>query len=308
MIRKAFVTGILGQVGFYFRNILLKKGYSVIGFDRRITAKHNPNDGVEVLDIDLTNYKEVLKLFKQHQPSHVFNLAGVSNVFDPWQNIDEILKSTVELPHILMRCIANASKETVFCQASSCLVFGNTKTKIQSEITARDPIYPYGFSKNFIDQLVKGYREEKGLNCCSAIFYNHDSPFRGERFFIKKLINFAKSVKLNKNQTISFTDLNIKKDLGYAKDYMEAFVLMAESNKKDDYIISSGQLMELTDIVKIVSELSKINLFEHINIENIKPNHDTSVLFGDNSKIKKELQWSPCTNYKDVVQMIWEST
>jgi GDPmannose 4,6-dehydratase len=303
----AFIVGILGQDGFYLRNLLLSKGYTVIGFDRRLTAKHNPDDGIPIFEIDLTSYNEVLPFFKKYNPTHVFNLAGITNVFDPWQNLDELIQSTIILPHNLMKCIINTNTQISFMQASSCLVYGKTKDKIQTETTPRDPIYPYGFSKNYVDQLIKGYREEKGLNFCSAIFYNHDSPMRGNNFFIKKLINFAKEVSKNPNLKITFNNLNIKKDLGYAKDYMEAFVLMGESKQKEDYIVSSGRLVSLCDVVDLVSSLVNFNLFDNIITSNQTIAHDATILYGDHSKITKKLGWAPKTLYEDVVKLIFKN-
>jgi GDPmannose 4,6-dehydratase len=302
----AFITGILGQDGMYLRNILLKKGYNVIGFDRNITNKKNINDSALILETDLSDYNIVLDLFKKYSPDYIFNLAGVSNVFYPWKNTNEMIKSTIQIPQNFMDCIMAISPHTVFCQASSCLVFGNTDTVIQNEDTIRAPLYPYGLSKNFIDGLVKGYREEMGMNFSSAIFYNHDSPYRGDKFFIKKLINYAKSLKLNSNQKIDFFDINIKKDLGFAGDYMEAFYLMSQAKIKDDYIVSSGRLIELSNIVKQVSMLAGINLFDYMNINsNVK--HSESLLFGDNFKIKNKLNWQQSKSYEEVVELIWKT-
>jgi GDPmannose 4,6-dehydratase len=304
-MKTAFIVGILGQDGFYLRDILLKQGYNVVGFDRNINVKNNLNDGITVLELDLTDYKQTSYLFKKYKPTHVFNLAGVSNVFDPWNNVDEIVQSTLLLPQTLMECIINNSPETIFCQASSCLVFGKTKTTIQNELTERNPIYPYGFCKNFIDGLIDGYRKEKGLNFCSAIFYNHDSPQRGDNFFIKRLINFAKKLDKNPSEKLLLNNLNVNKDIGYAKEYMEAFYLMGNAKVKDDYIISSGNLTNLNDVVKYVSKLCNKNLFDNIVINDKKINHDEAVLYGDNSKIIIDLNWKPKIKYEEIVGLIW---
>lgn len=302
----AFITGILGQDGTYLRKILLQKGFTVIGFDRNITAKNNIEDGAIILEINLTDRTNVLNLFKKYYPSHVYNLAGVSNVFDPWKNTNEMIQHTIQIPQNFMDCIMTVSPNTVFCQASSCLVFGNTDTKKQNEKTSRSPLYPYGLCKNFIDELIKSYREEKGMHFCSAILYNHDSPYRGNKFFIKKLINFAKSLKNNRNQKIDFFSLNVLKDLGFAGDYMEAFYLMSQAKIKDDYIISSGKLTNLLTVVEQVSQLAELNLLDYININN-NVKHSEALLFGDNSKITNELNWQPLVQYNEIVDLIWNT-
>lgn len=304
-MKTAFIIGILGQDGFYLRNILLKQGYNVIGFDRKITKKYNPNDGIPILESNLTDYKETLSLFQKYNPTHVFNLAGVSNVFNPWDNVNEIVESTLLLPQTLIECIKNTSPETILCQASSCLVFGKTKTNIQNESTERNPIYPYGFCKNFIDSLIDGYRKEKGFNFCSAIFYNHDSPYRGDNFFIKRLVNFAKKLDKNPSEKLILNNLDVNKDIGYAKEYMEAFYLMGEAKNKDDYIVSSGNLINLNDVVNCVSKLSNKNLFDNIIINDKKTEHDKAILYGDNSKIIKNLNWKPKVKYEEIIGLIW---
>lgn len=302
-MKTAFITGICGQDGYYLKKILKDKNYNIVGFDKVLYEKND----IQFHNCDLSNYEVVLHFFKKYKPNVIFNLAGVSDVFEPWRNVREIISSNIMIPQNFMDVIIQENTDTSFCQASSCLVYGNTKTKIQDELTVRDPIYPYGLSKNFIDSMILDYREKMGLNFCSAIFYNHDSPKRGDNFFIKKLIKVAKSLKNNPNQKIKFGNLNIKKDLGYAGDYMEAFFLMSQSQKKDDYIISSGKLTLLKDIVLKVSELSGINILDHIEMDSNQKSHENMSLFGNNSKIKIDLNWEPKKSYEEVVEMIWES-
>lgn len=302
MNKTAFITGVLGQDGHYLKKILLKNNYEVIGFDR---FNYIDSDIIYHQD-DISDYKTVLNFVKKYKPSVIFNLAGVSDVFDPWNDISEITSSNILIPQNFIKAIRWQNPDTVFCQASSCLVFGKTKTKIQSESTIRNPIYPYGLSKNFIDGIIKEYREEKGFNFCSAILYNHDSPHRGEKFFIKKIISFAKQINKN-TKKINFYNLNVKKDLGYAGDYMEALFLMSQEKKVDDYIISSGKLTNLMDIVRQVSFLSGHNLLDYIEI-NSDVKHSSVCLFGDNSKIQKKLGWSPKVSYENVVEKIWNNS
>lgn len=302
MNKTAFVTGILGQDGKYLKNILLSNNYKVIGFDKFVYE----NNDIEYYFDDLSDYKVVLNFLKKYNPEVIFNLAGVSDVFDPWNNISEIINSNIIIPKNFIKAITYVNPSIVFCQASSCLVFGNSKSKIQNETTPRDPIYPYGFSKNFIDGLIKGYREERGFNFCSAIFYNHDSEYRGDNFFIKKLIKFAKSIKSN-TEKINFYDLNVNKDIGFAGDYMNAFYLMSQQKNVNDYIISSGKMINLMEVVKQVSNLSGHNLLDYIVINN-SVKHSDAILFGDNSKIKNNLGWFPTTSYTEVVEKIWNNT
>jgi GDPmannose 4,6-dehydratase len=300
----ALVTGILGQDGTYLRRYLLNKNYLVLGIANK-TKNCNPiiEKNISLIDCNITNYSEVKNLINTYKPDLVFNLAGYSNVFEPWKNTDKILQLTSNIPEYFLSAICDCSPNTHFCQASSCLVFGKTHFNIQNEKTPRAPLYPYGIAKNYIDELIKEYRTQCSLHFTSAIFYNHESPYRGNDFFSKKLINFAKSDSSAK--TLQLNNLNVKKDIGFAGDYVEAMYKIATANVPDDYIVSTNSLVSLTEIIDYVCELSGKNLWNQILIDETKGN--ITSLRGDNAKIKMELNWQPNYDWKQTIKMIWEN-
>jgi GDPmannose 4,6-dehydratase len=297
------VTGILGQDGHYLKEILLEKGFYVIGIDKitNITPKIK---NYSLLFDDITDLHTVHNILKEYKPYAVFNLAGFSNVFNPWADHDMVVKSTSRIPENFISAIRRYSPETRFCQASSCLVFGNTDTKVQTEKTERAPSYLYGVCKNYIDLLINESRKDLGLHFTSAIFYNHESPYRGNQFFTKKVINFAKSYK--KNNTLQLKNLNVEKDIGFAGDYMSAMFKIATAPTPDDYIVSTNKLVALKCIIDKICNLSGHNLWDNIIINNSQGNN--KILCGDNSKIKKQLGWSPEYDWESTLELIWNNT
>jgi GDPmannose 4,6-dehydratase len=299
----ALITGILGQDGTYLSNLLITKGYRVFGTTSKNFYSKVLNQNITILEEDVTDYDSVKKIILNLNPQLVFNLAGYSNVFYPWQDLNNVLNLTCKIPENFISVISEYANDTHFCQASSCLVFGKTKTIIQNEETPREPLYPYGIAKNYIDYLIKAYRENKNLHFTSAIFYNHESPYRGNNFFTKKIINFAKLK--NTTEKLQLNNLNVKKDIGFAGDYVDAMYKIATATIPDDYIVSTNTLVSLNDIINYVCDLSNKDLWKDIIVN---PNEgNNAILCGDNSKIKNELKWSPTLDWKKTIKMIWEN-
>jgi GDPmannose 4,6-dehydratase len=296
----AIVTGILGQDGHYLKKILLDNGFNIIGVDLPKEIK-NTEDRVNIIFDDVADLNVVQELISKHKPYVVFNLAGYSNVFDPWGDQEAVIKSTTRIPENFITSIRTYSPKTKFCQASSCLVFGNTTTDIQTENTPRSPSYLYGVCKNYVDNLIKEYRKELGLSFSSAIFYNHESPYRGDSFFTKKIINFAKN--FNPNEKLYLKNLNVKKDIGFAGDYMDAMFRIATANESDDYIVSTGKLVSLKDIINKVCVLSGFDLWKCIIVDETQGNN--KILCGDNTKIKNKLNWIPSHDWEQTIELIW---
>jgi GDPmannose 4,6-dehydratase len=296
------VTGIFGQDGHYLKQILLNNGFNVIGIARTFKPNTDTKD-INLLYDDISKTENVEKIIKTYKPYAVFNLAGFSNVFNPWSDHDDVVESTSRIPENFISAIRQHSPETRFCQASSCLVFGNTETTIQTEKTIRAPSYLYGVCKNYIDTLIQESRKDLGLHFTSAIFYNHESPYRGDQFFTKKIVNFAKTY--NKKNILQLKNLNVQKDIGFAGEYMEAMFKIAVSQKPDDYIVSTNKLVDLKSIIDKICQLSGHNLWDNITTDDSQGNN--KILCGDNSKIKAELNWSPKYDWESTIELIWEN-
>lgn len=279
MKKKALVIGSSGQDGSYMSDLLLSKGYDVIPCTREDNVFH---------------------LIEFMKPDEVYNFASSSNVFNPWENIDYVFETDGRLPQRLLECILKHSPTTKYFQASSCLVFGRNTDGIQNEITPANPIHPYGTAKLYADNMVNEFRRVHGLFACSGIFFNHESPRRGDKFFSKKVTTAAA-----KGEKIKLGRLDALRDMGYAPDFVEAAYLMLQNEKPTDYIIGTGNLNELTNICRLAYSYAGLDWEDFVEYDKaLDRTHDTSILKADITKIRTELGWEPKHSAYDVIKIM----
>lgn len=287
---KAMITGQSGQDGYYMTQLLQSKGYEVEGLGRQ----------------HLSHTHLLYKIILDFAPDEIYNFAGVSNVFSPYADPQITIYANTEIPARLLHTIylirLHHDKKIKFFQASSSLVFGRTQTKLQDENTAREPIYPYGVSKRCADDLVKMYQQEKGVFAVSGIFYNHESPRRGDQFFTKKVTNAAR-----RKEKITLGYLNSERDFGYAPDFMQAAWLMLQADKPADYVIGTGTRTRLHQFVQMAYAQAGLNYEDYLSIDDKLPRSDGLSLCADISKIKKELGWQPTHNIQQIIEKMMEA-
>lgn len=316
MVNKAIVLGADGQDGSYMCDLLVKTGYKVCGIVEFNSIGKYRNNAV---DYSVSNFlsnesKEyIFNLISEAskdgcQNIHIYNFMGITDVFEPWDHPDKVYYLNFNIPIIFIEIIKKHFPNTVkFLQASSCLVFGNTKELCQNENNKRAPVFHYGIAKNMVDEIIKLYRSKYNLFLCSAVMYNHDSPRRGEHFFTQSLINQSVMVKGGAQKQVCLGYIDEKRDVGYAADYMEACFKIMNHNLPDDYVIGTGENVSMREIVEYV--FNKIGLVSsvHLNInENLKREIDFSHLKADNTKIRS-LGWCPRYFWKEVIDdMIFE--
>ena len=298
------VIGALGQDGSFMCDILVEKGFNVIGVIKEKTNFKNFNKSVTYVKTDISNVDSINKLLRDYNPIQIYNFMGISDVFDPWTNVSEVFKLNFNTPINIIDCIKNYNKNIKYLNASSSLVFGNCSESPQSENSIRNPIYPYGYSKNFIDDMINLYRSKFSMSLYSVILYSHESERRGENFFTKKVIRDAILIKNGEKEFIELGDVESMRDVGYAKDYMYACFKVINS-LADNYIIGNGSSIKNIDFVKRV--FSKLEIpFSCIKINNdLKRNIDLSHLVADISKIRK-LDWSPTTSIDEIIDIMIE--
>lgn len=288
--RKAMITGQSGQDGYYMTQLLQSKGYEV----RRIERKH--------LAITHLLFEQVEKFM----PDEIYNFAGVSNVFNPYADPQITIWANTEIPVRLLNIIYLTQlyhdKKIKLFQASSSLVFGRTQTKLQDENTPREPIYPYGVSKRCADDLVKMYREEKGLFAVSGIFYNHESPRRGDQFFTKKVTNAAR-----RKEKITLGYMNSERDFGYAPDFMQAAWLMLQADKPTDYVIGTGTRTRLHQFVQMAYAQAGLNYEDYLSIDDKLPRTDGLSLCANSNKIREELGWQPTHTVYEIIEKMMQA-
>jgi len=311
-MKKALITGISGQDGSYLAELLLSKNYQVFGTINNI-SKNSKNiehlkDKIELLEYNLNDKKINDDLIKIIKPDECYHLAGSSFVDYSKNNEELILCNNVNSTNFLLEAIKNYAPNCRFFLAGSSEMFGLSNESPQNEKSIFNPQNIYGISKLKAFDLVKKFRNIYKIFACCGILFNHESPRRNEIFFTRKLSQNVAKIHLGIIREIEFGDIESSRDFGYAKDYVEAFFLMLQNHQPIDYIISSGNIYKIKEILKIAFEYVNLDYSKYIKINPtlIRPSPKIQ-LFGDNTKIKNELNWQPKTNIKKIIYEMIEN-
>jgi len=313
MSKTALITGITGQDGAYLAQFLLEKGYEVVGLSRSYNQENlrglkslGIKDDVVVKECDLLDLANVISIFKEHNPDEIYNLASQSSVglsfSQPVGTINFNIISVINM----LETIRTMSPDTKFYQASSSEMFGNVQNLPICEHSVIHPSSPYAISKAAAHWAAINYRESYGLFACCGILFNHESYLRSHNFFVKKVILQALKIKNGEQKTLKVGNLNIKRDFGYAPDYVKAMWLMLQKESAKEYIICSGKSIYLKDIVDYVFD--KLNIDKNrieIDEKLFRPN-EIQDIYGNNEKSKEELGWEYDKTFFDVLDLLIE--
>ena len=308
-MKKAFISGITGQDGSYLAELLLRKGYFVVGLKRRTSLicterideiYHNPNFKMEYWD--LNDASATYRLLLKYKPDEFYNLAAQSHVrvsFDvPEDTVLGIVNGTLRI----LEAIRNVHPTCRFYQASSSEMYGdnpNVPEMGYDEKSRLMPASPYACAKVFAHNLVRNYRMSYGLHASSGILFNHESPRRGETFVTRKITLAAANIRLGHQDHIELGNLDAKRDWGHAKDYVEAMWLMLQQDIPDDYVIATGETHSVEEFLEEVwacAELGDPKRHLKINEKYFRP-QEVPYLLGNNSKAKRVLGWQPKYNF-----------
>jgi GDPmannose 4,6-dehydratase len=308
---RAIVTGVAGQDGFYLSRLLSAEGFEVLGLttdEKRaaaVFAEHPcPALTIERFDYNVVDaFSDVLERFKPHL---VFNLASLATGQGMFSQPYAMSRVNGGFVLDILEGIRRSPRcgEISFCQASSSEMFGAVDASPQDEDTPFRPKSPYGAAKNYAHSLIGVYRRTHGLRCSSAILYNHESVRRSTSFVTKKIANGAARIKAGLQHKLDLGSLSIARDWGYAPEYVEAMFLMALSATAEDYIVATGRLTTVEDIVRICFDYLALDHTRHIvvNPNWIRPFESVN-LCGNPSRILSALGWRA---RKSVVDMMLE--
>jgi len=312
--KTAIITGVTGQDGSYLSELLLSKGYKVVGLKRRTSyfntqridhLYENPNFQVEFFD--LNDAACIWKTISRHQPDEFYNLAAQSHVrvsFDLSENtVDGIAMGTLRI----LNAIKELKPDCKFYQASSSEMFGDNPEFPQSEETDFSPASPYACAKLFGHNLVNNYRLGYGLHASSGILFNHESPRRGETFVTRKITLAAASIKLGVQDKLYLGNLDAKRDWGFAGDYVEAMWLMLQQKNPDDYVIATGKTHTVREFLQEVFDHAGLSVDKYVEIDPrlFRP-HEVPLLLGDSTKARQTLGWAPKIDFKNLAKMMYE--
>ena len=313
--KTALVTGITGQDGSYLAELLLDKGYRVVGLKRRTSMINTdridhifekPNLTLEYYDLNDTS--SIWNLMLKYKPDEIYNIAAQSHVkvsFDiPENTVDGIAMGTLRILNAAKAIVPNAR----IYQASSSEMFGDNPENPQSETTALMPASPYACAKVFAHNIVRNYRLAYGMHVSSGILFNHESPRRGETFVTRKITLAAARIKLGLQDKLYLGNLDAKGDWGFAGDYVEAMWLMLQQDTPDDYVIATGKTYTVREFLEKVFEIAGLDISEKVEIdERLFRPHEVPLLLGDPSKAKKNLDWDPKVNLDELALMMYEA-
>ncbi|MCS5489175.1 GDP-mannose 4,6-dehydratase [Algoriphagus limi] len=300
-MKTALITGITGQDGAYLAKLLLSKGYRVIGLTRQTDSKAlyrlaylGIDDQVELAHHDLTDPKSVLSCLEEYHPDEIYNLAAQSSVGQSFKIPQETFSFNTLSVMNLLDAIRQFDKKIRFYQASSSEMFGNVTLQnlpIRESLLFH-PVSPYGISKASAHWLAVNYREAYGIFTACGILFNHESALRGDNFVVKKIINTAIRIKNGEVNELNVGNLAISRDWGYAPKYVEAMWMMLQQDLPTDYVICSGNVTSLLELLRQVFRHLDLDMRAHIRLDpQFMRSLDLAMIYGDNTKAKSDLGW-----------------
>jgi len=309
----ALITGITGQDGSYLAELLVAKGYRVVGMVRRSSAENFERighlvDEVELRQADLLDQLSLINLIKEIEPTEVYNLAAQS--FVPTSFSQPMLTGEFTALGVtrMLEAIRLVNPAIRFYQASSSEMFGKVRETPQRETTPFYPRSPYGVAKVYGHWITVNYRESYGLFACSGILFNHESPRRGREFVTRKIAEGAAAVAAGLQKTLQLGNLDAKRDWGYAPEYVDAMWRMLQQDTPDDYVIGTGQHHTPREFCEHAFARLGLDYKNHVVVDpNLLRPAEVDTLLADPTKAKRELGWEPATPFAQLVNLMVDS-
>lgn len=330
-MKKALVTGITGQDGAYLAELLLSKGYTVYGGFRRTSSvnfwridtlgiTNHPN--LHLLELDITDLSNVIKLVTQVKPDEIYNLAAQSFVGVSFEQPLTTANITGLGAVNLLEAIRIINPKIKFYQASTSEMFGKVQEIPQTETTPLYPRSPYGIAKLYAHWMTINYRESYGIFASCGILFNHESPLRGLEFVTRKITDGVAKIKLGKMETLELGNLDAKRDWGYAKEYVEGMYLMLQAKEPDTFVLSTNRTETVRDFVTMSFKAVDINIHwegadvNEVGIDassgkilvKVNPTFfrpaEVELLIGNAEKAKTILGWEAKTSLEELCLMM----
>ena len=306
--RRALITGVTGQDGSYLAELLLQKGYEVVGVVRRTSHDSYERIGhllgrLHVVPADLLDQHSLTAVVRDAKPHEVYNLAAQSFVPTSWSQPVLTGEFTALGVTRLLEAVRLAHPEARFYQASSSEMFGKAVETPQRESTPFYPRSPYGVAKVYGHWITVNYRESYGLYAVSGILFNHESPRRGLEFVTRKVSHGVARIAKGLDRELRLGNLDAKRDWGYAADYVEAMWRMLQQPAPDDYVIGTGESHTVRDLVTIAFEHVGLDWKQHVVVDRtlVRP-AEVDVLRADPSKARRVLGWRPTVGFTELVR------
>jgi GDPmannose 4,6-dehydratase len=313
MTKRALITGITGQDGSYLAELLLAKGYHVVGMVRRSSTVNferigHLQDDLELVPGDLLDEASMIQVLRQHRPEEVYNLAAQSFVQTSFGQPVLTGETTALGVTRLLDAIRLADFDVRFYQASSSEMFGKVVEVPQKESTPFHPRSPYGVAKVYGHWITVNYRESYGMHANSGILFNHESPRRGLEFVTRKIANGVARIKLGLDRELRLGNLDAQRDWGFAGDYVDAMWRMLQQPLPGDYVVSTGETHSVREFCELAFGHVDLAWQDHVVIDErfFRP-AEVDLLVGDAARAREVLGWQPRTSFPELVRMMVEA-
>ena len=304
----ALITGITGQDGSYLAETLLEKDYEVVGMVRRTSVinldrLHHIQDRITLVQGDLLDETSLTTVLREFEPTEVYNLAAMSFVPTSWQQ--PVLTGEASALGVtrMLDAVRLVNKDIRFYQASSSEMFGKAAEVPQRESTPFHPRSPYGVAKVYGHWITVNYRESYNMHASSGILFNHGSPRRGLEFVERKISLGVAAIKLGHAQELRLGNLEARRDIGFAGDYVQAMWQMLQQDAPDDYVIATGETYSIREICNAAFSHVGLDYQEYVVSDPrfYRP-AEVDLLVGDASKARKTIGWEPQMTFPQLIQ------
>ena len=332
--KKAIITGITGQDGAYLAELLLNKGYTVYATFRRTSSvnfwrieelgiQNHPN--LHLVEYDLTDLSSSIRLLQTTEATEVYNLAAQSFVGVSFEQPVTTAEITGLGAVNLLEAIRIVNPKVRFYQASTSEMFGKVQAVPQKEDTPFYPRSPYGVAKLYAHWMTVNYRESYGIFGASGILFNHESPLRGREFVTRKITDSVAKIKLGKQGVMELGNIDVQRDWGFAKEYVEGMWRMLQTDEPDTFVLATNRTETVRDFVRMAFKGAGIGVefkgqaeaetavctatgktLMRVNPKFYRP-AEVELLIGDPAKAKAKLGWAPTTTLEQLCQMMVEA-
>lgn len=308
--KTALITGVTGQDGSYLAELLLAKGYRVVGVVRRSSTTPYERiahlvDHIELASADLLDQTSLTDVVQATQPDEIYNLAAQSFVQTSWTQPVLTGEFTALGVTRMLEAYRKAAPQARFYQASSSEQFGKVVETPQRESTPFYPRSPYGVAKVYGHWITVNYRESFGLYAVSGILFNHESPRRGLEFVTRKISDGVARIKLGLQQELRLGNLDARRDWGFAGDYVDAMWRMLQQDEPDDYVIGTGETYSVREFCDVAFRAAGLDYRQHVvQDERFFRPAEVDLLVADPSKANTQLGWTPQVGFHRLVEMM----
>jgi len=308
--KTALITGVTGQDGSYLAELLLDKGYEVVGVVRRTSHDSYERighllDRLHVVAADLLDQHSLTSVIRDAKPAEVYNLAAQSFVPTSWTQPVLTGEFTALGVTRILEAVRLAHPEARFYQASSSEMFGRVQESPQKETTPFYPRSPYGVAKVYGHWITVNYRESYGLFAVSGILFNHESPRRGLEFVTRKVTHAVARIKRGQAKDLRLGNLDAKRDWGYAGDYVDAMWRMLQQPTPEDFVIGTGTAHSVRDLCQVAFAHAGLDWQKFVTVDPalVRP-AEVEHLLADPAKARRVLGWQPAVSFEQLVKMM----